>query len=345
MKKILIHTSTRGFRIEEPLIHAGYSVTGIPERMAKNHKFLKLLNLINIMIKENPDLILVDSAGLMCISAYFLSRLFRVPLVLRMRADIWAIHEEQKEYYRITRRVYELILLKICETIFKRATRLFPVSRHLKEVMKEKGIEEDKIRIIRLAIDHKRFHPVRKEGKSIRLLSVANLAFKRKTEGLIDILPVIDEVISKYGDVYYQIAGRGRFSKFLKEKLKNLKNKDKIFYLGYQKDIEMQFSKADIFVQYSYLDAYPATVLEAMASGVPVIANRYGGMIEQIENGITGFLVDDVSSFREVLEQLIEDKKMRENMGERGRSFVLERLDISVIAECYKKEIDVILEP
>ena len=343
MKKILIHTGERGSRIEEPLAHAGFSVVGVAGRTAQSTRLLKFSRLVIVMVKESPDLIFVDSAGLMCVSAYILSKIFRIPLALRLRADIWAIHEEQKEYYSIGRRMYELILLKMCEAVFERAARLFPVSEYLKGVMKENGIKEEKIRVLKISMDARRFHPAKKEDESIRLLSVANLNFKRKTEGLIDVIPVIDEIISQYGNVKYQIAGRGRFSKMLEENLKKVKNKDKISYLGHRKDVEKLFSQADIFIQHSYLDAFPATVLEAMASGAPVIANRFGGMIEQIEEGVTGFLVDDLSSFKETLEMLIKDKKMREEIGKRGRSLVLQRYNMSLIAERFKKEIDDIL--
>jgi len=53
--------------------------------------------------------------------------------------------------------------------------------------------------------------------------------------------------------------------------------------------------------------------------------------------------VDDLSSFKETLEMLIKDKKMREEIGKKGRSLVLERYNMSFIAECFKKEIDDIL--
>lgn len=338
MIKILVHTSPRGFRIEEPLMAAGYSVVKISD---KQHKLLKLLSLMRVIAQENPRIILVDSAGLMLMSAFFLSRLFRIPLVVRMRADIWAIHEEQKEYNGLPERIYEWVLLTFCEAILRRAARIFSVSEYLKKVMEEKGIRGEKIRVMPFLVDCTRFHPEKRGDHSITLLSVANLAFKRKTEGLLEILPVVDEVISRHQNVRYFIAGRGRFSSLLEEALLTLKNEN-IVYLGFQKDIEKLFSRADIFIHYSYLDAYPSVVLEAMASGLPVIANKFGGMTEQVKRG-TGTLVEDVDQLREVLEQLIDDKDARTAMGEKGRSYVLEEFSTARMKEYYKREIDEIL--
>lgn len=341
--KILIHTSKRGTRIEELLIHAGYSVVGIKERMIKKSKILKLVNLMRLIARETPDLMLIDSAGLMLISAYLLSRLFRIPLLLRVRADIWSIYAEQREYLGRAERVYELILLKICETLYRKSERLFCVSEYLKEILREKGMREERIRVLRFSIDAERFHPIEKDDKRVTLLSVMNFSFKRKTEGLVEVIPVVDEVMSHHENTQYLITGEGKFLPLLQEKLAGTRSKDRVICLGYQESVENLFAEADILIHYSFLDTSPAVVLEAMACGTPVIANRFNGMIEQIQDGVTGFLVDDASSFRNVLEMLVSNRKMREEMGKRGRSFVLENYNISHNAACFKMEIDDVL--
>lgn len=341
MNKILLHTGERRSRIEEPLRRAGYSVVGIQGLAAS--KLLKFLDLVKIIRKEHPDLIIVDTAGHMCIAAYFLSRLFRIPFIIRVRADIWAIYEEQKEYCSAVNQLYELILLTVCTAVFKRAARLFTVSEYLKEVVKEKGIKEEKIRVMRTAIDCDRFHPGKGDEKSVTLLSVSNLTFKKKTEGIIDIIPVVDEIISQYKNVEYYVAGRGQFSNMVIKALKKVKNKDKITFVGFKKDIETLYSQADIFIHYSHLDAYPTAVLEAMASGLPVIATRKGGMAEQVKD-TTGFLVDEVTTFKKTLEILIDNSSLRKTMGETGRSLIKESCNLSTIAQEYKKEVDEILQ-
>ncbi|MBU7018533.1 MAG: glycosyltransferase family 4 protein [Theionarchaea archaeon] len=340
MTKILIHTSKRGLRIEEPLISAGYSIVGIKEPTIEKNKVVKLVSLMRVIIRETPDLMLVDSAGLMLLSAYVLSRLFHIPLLLRVRADIWSIHAERREYIGFARRMYEFVLLKSCQILYNKSERLFCVSEYLKEILKEKGIREEKIRVLRFSIDADRFHPVEKEGKEIVLLSVMNFSYKRKIEGLLEIIPAVDDIMTHHPNITYLIAGEGRFLYLLRERLKNTKNRNKVICLGHQEAVENLFAEADILIHYSFLDTSPAVILEAMACGTPVIANKFDGMKEQIQDGITGFLVDDVSSFRNSLETLIGNKEMRKEMGKKGRSFVLENHNISYIAACFKKEID-----
>lgn len=338
MHTILLHTGERRSRIEEPLRHAGYTVVGIKRPAAKLSKFLGLIRIIR---EKHPHLIMVDTAGYMCIAAYFLSRLFNIPFIIRVRADVWAIYEEQKEYCNPATLLYEYFLLTLCTAVFKRATRLFTVSEYLKDIIKEKGIKKEKIRVMRTAIDCDRFRPGTREKKGITILSVSNLTFKKKTEGIIDIIPVIDEIISQYNTIEYCITGRGPFSYMVVNALKTVTNKDKIHFVGFKKDIETLYSQADIFIHYSHLDAYPTAVLEAMASGLPVIATRKGGIVEQVKE-TTGFLVDD-TTVEKTLKTLIENESLRKTMGEMGRSFVKESLNLSRIAQQYKKEIDQVL--
>ena len=75
-------------------------------------------------------------------------------------------------------------------------------------------------------------------------------------------------------------------------------------------------------------------VLEAMASGTPVIASRTGGLPEIIRDGETGFLVPpgDVSALRERLEQLLRDQPLARRLGANARQDVLERFTWAKVA-------------
>jgi glycosyltransferase involved in cell wall biosynthesis len=67
-----------------------------------------------------------------------------------------------------------------------------------------------------------------------------------------------------------------------------------IRFIPYQKDQEQvaqYYQAADLYLQPSRVDTFPTTVLEALASGIPVVATAVGGIPEQIVEGKTGFLV------------------------------------------------------
>lgn len=103
------------------------------------------------------------------------------------------------------------------------------------------------------------------------------------------------------------------------------------------------FGMADLAVVPSVRrEAFGLVNVEAMASGLPVIASRVGGMTEIIEDGVTGYLVDP-SRLTAELEQrislLLEDEALRKRMGALGRERVLNRFTWSHMAERWLAEL------
>jgi len=76
-------------------------------------------------------------------------------------------------------------------------------------------------------------------------------------------------------------------------------------------------------------------LIEAMASGTPVVASRVGGVPEVVQDGLTGFLVPpgDVPALREALERLVRDRRLAERLGTNARALVLERFTWRACAE------------
>lgn len=336
MRKILLYASSRKFRIEEPLTLAGYHVVYIPE---KGNKLFKFCEFVQITKKESPDLFLIDSVGLMCVSAYVLSLVFRIPFAVRIRANMWDVYEEQRLYLPFRKRVYRYCMLKICEVLFRKAHRVFPVSTALARLLVKKGVPEQNIRLLYYPIDHEKFRPLEKKEAEIGLISVTNLSFKAKFGALISILPHIDDILAEFSNVTYTIVGDGLFTYILKEELNKMDHADRVFYVGYQKNIEDVLGKSDIFLHFSQMDGFPAAVVEAMSCGLPVVANRYEAMVEQVDHGVTGFLVDE-SSLTGTLRLLITDEEIRKDMGHRARQHIVHEFNNEVIAESYKREIE-----
>ena len=104
---------------------------------------------------------------------------------------------------------------------------------------------------------------------------------------------------------------------------------DYFIFTGYQKDVKEYLKDFDIFVIPSnYPDPFPRSVIEAMAFELPSIGfKEAGGIVESIEDGVTGYLCDpaDISQMSESILKLVKDADLRKKMGFAGRKRVREK--------------------
>lgn len=105
---------------------------------------------------------------------------------------------------------------------------------------------------------------------------------------------------------------------------KMISDNDHIKLLGWRDDIKELLNMANIFFLPSRWEGLPRTILEAMASGLPVVASRVDGTPEVVKDLVTGYIVspDDIEGYVEKLSVLIEDRDERNSMGMRGRERV-----------------------
>lgn len=86
----------------------------------------------------------------------------------------------------------------------------------------------------------------------------------------------------------------------------------------------------DIFIYRTNLtETWCRAVTEAMAAGLPVVAEKKGGIVEQIEDGVDGFLCESDAELVERTKQLVRDPVLRMEMGTRARAKAVERFDVS----------------
>jgi len=94
-------------------------------------------------------------------------------------------------------------------------------------------------------------------------------------------------------------------------------------FLGWtpHENLPKVYSKADIFVLPSYTEALGIVIMEAMASGLPVIATKTSGAQDLVEDGKTGFLVPigNTIALKEKIKVLLENPGLRRTMGSAGR--------------------------
>lgn len=104
---------------------------------------------------------------------------------------------------------------------------------------------------------------------------------------------------------------------------------------GYLNSMLDLYASFDILVLTSDAESFGRVLVEAMASGCPVIASRVGGVPEVVENGQTGFLVDpdDIPAYAEKIIQLAQDTELRQCLGLAGRKRALTHFTVERYCE------------
>jgi glycosyltransferase involved in cell wall biosynthesis len=117
-------------------------------------------------------------------------------------------------------------------------------------------------------------------------------------------------------------------------------------FVGKVADVRTLLRAADLLVRPSLTEGMSNVVLEAMASGLPVVGTRTGGLKEQVEDGVTGILVGpgDGEALAEAILALMRDKKRRGEMGSAGRARAKDRYSMESVVEAYENLYDNVVQ-
>ena len=152
-------------------------------------------------------------------------------------------------------------------------------------------------------------------------------------KGQVDFLKAANILLEKHKDLYVVFVGSAFEGeewrvKELKDEIERSPYKNRIIDSGYRKDAEGVHSLFDVFVLPSTNpDPLPTVVLEAMASGKPVVGYKHGGICEMVKDGYNGLLADvnDPADLAVKLDVILSDVELRKTMGERSRQRLLEK--------------------
>lgn len=104
---------------------------------------------------------------------------------------------------------------------------------------------------------------------------------------------VVIRALKELDDYYYVLCGRGPLIKEHRMLAEELGEEERLVMPGYRDDAADFYQMADVFIHPSYREGLPVAVMEAMASGLPVVATCIRGSADLVKDGVNGFLVDD----------------------------------------------------
>ena len=124
----------------------------------------------------------------------------------------------------------------------------------------------------------------------------------------------------------------------LKEQVEQLSIGANVHFLGMRQDVPRLLSVLDAFVLPSLSEGLSLALLEAMASGKPVVATRVGGNPEVVEDGQTGFLVqsEDAGDLAANLVKLLSDSGMMQQFGRQAAERVRQYFSMRQMVDRYR---------
>lgn len=221
--------------------------------------------------------------------------------------------------------------------------RVLSVSKyHAQKLARTVGFPVQRITVLPNGVDSDRFQRgnrgrsfVRK-ADDILIGTVGRLVPVKNQMVLID---AFSKLCNQDFNIKLIIVGDGPLRHQLQTVAKDTGCADRIEFLGRRSDVPEIMRAMDIFVLSSYSEGMSNTILEAMSSGLPVVATAVGGNPELVLNGKTGLLVptNDPEKLERALCLLIRHEEMRKEMGMRGRERVKKYFSLRGMIDNYEK--------
>ncbi|MBN1522165.1 MAG: glycosyltransferase family 4 protein, partial [Candidatus Aureabacteria bacterium] len=156
-----------------------------------------------------------------------------------------------------------------------------------------------------------------------------------KKKAQVNLIRSFPPVAEKFSRVHLLIAGDGPLKKALEKEISLSPCAGRIHLLGFRKNIFDIFSISRLFLLSSLWEGMPNVILEAMLSGVPVVATGVGGVTEIIEDGINGILVqpDDIVSLSQKVIWALENPELMKTFAEKAKEKVLQEFSLDQMVE------------
>jgi glycosyltransferase involved in cell wall biosynthesis len=317
---------------------AGIPVEILPER---HYSFLALPQFILEWIEIRKNLLaLIKKYRIDVIQTHILQSLdFLVATIStnnQRPAIFWTIQNEKfsLQIEDLPRHRWLLGIKRyIYRLLFKRAIHkidgLIAVSEQVKQALIDYvKPAEQKITVICNAVDVERYQNIRDDLKireslgigedSCVALVVAILKVQKGHKYLID---AAAELIPEYPKLHFLLAGDGILREELVAHTNTLGIQNHVHFLGNRKEIPELLAGSDYFVLPSLWEGLPLALIEAMASGLPIVATNVSGSKQVMIDGQTGLLVPpgDSHELALALRQLISQPQLSREMGDAAR--------------------------
>ncbi len=311
---VQVYCLVRGGAIADELTARGVSVRVL--HLKSYHDPLQVIALARIIRREAIQLI--HSHG------YFASTFVRLAAFLTpLPVMVTHVHST---YTQFKKRNF------FVDRFLSRFTdRVVCVSRAVQRfVIDDEGIEEQRTCVVYNGADippvistpEERMRRKRQWGieeNDVVIISVASLT---ENKGYNLLLDAFERASRSRPGLKLLVVGDGPLKEALKSRSADLLIEKKVIFTGEQEEVQPLLQIADLFVLASlYREGLSVALIEASASGLPVVATQVGGIPEIVEEGANGYLVPpgDADRLAGAIERLVRDPDLRKRMGQQGK--------------------------
>lgn len=305
---------------------------------------------------RHGDILLFISVDPFWFIAALVARCRGVPVVIRMTM----VGGDDPKTYKQNVKLGQLLHFGSLAT-YRLANVIVALSTALKNAYEQSGEDTSKLVHIPVGVDTTLFHPAEQADRvllrrSLGLESnrryVLFVGFATPRKGIDILVDAFIELAQKTDDVDLLIAGQNRFSfdeagdSLIYEKvLSRLRNEleangcaSRVHWLGQIENVEQYLQVADVFCFPSRQEGLPNAVVEALASGIPVVASHLEGITtDLIDNRVEGLLLNTQQPevYANALLQLLNNPTIAQRMSIAGHRRVNTQFDLNVIAAEY----------
>ena len=216
-------------------------------------------------------------------------------------------------------------------------------SMHFKKIVASVGISFEKIKVVPCGIELESFKNDQKKNSNL-IIGVGRFVEKKAPHLSIKAFDIVQK---KIPEAKLELIGGGKLYDNCKELIKNLYLEEKITLHGVKthKFVKERLSVASIFVQHSITakngdtESQGVSLLEAMASKLPVVTTDHNGFKETVANETTGYLVEE-NDYKEMAKKIIYlllNKNKLKTMGENGYRYAKSNYESRKIAKRLNK--------
>ena len=242
----------------------------------------------------------------------------------------------------VSRRVDNTELSVVAGLRYRPFRKVIAISEAIAEVLRERGIEDLRLEVIRSAVDADAFGApgdcaaMRAEfgiPDEVFTLAAAGQLIPRK--GHRYLLEAVSELRLTHPAFRLVIFGEGYLNNQLRAQASSLGLGDVVQFAGYRDDLDSYIGCFDLFVHPVLAEGLGVAVLKAAAASVAVVACDAGGVSEAITDGETGLLVqpEDSKALREAIMTLMDDPELRSRLAGAGRERMQKEFSIATMAD------------